>query len=458
MEIVIYISEDGDDSNDGTREKPLWSVAMALDRIRGKAYGAARLVITGSITELAARYAMIDVTGRDLPVIYLEGGDSEHPGILNAEGLDKGVMYIAEGNKVYLGKNIVIRGGVTQGSGGSGLVIDGGTVIMQGAEISDNDAGYGMGGGVYVGEGGEFIMESGLITRNKTLMSGGGVFPDNGGKFTMLGGAISDNEALVSGGGVFVGVDAQFVMRGGSINENISGGEKTIQVEGVFIPYGKGGGVYVCSNAFFGMEDGKIENNRSIAINREDHAGSGGGVFVEPDGSFVFEKGTITKNGVMNWGGGVYSQGSFTCSSDCVISGNIARLGGGGVLTAGKKGVFVMNGGWLMSNYTAGRGGAVHIMKDSSFTMEKGIVIKNKAYEQGDAFAISGLGTINGGAIVASFEFLNDDNRKNTETVVPPEEPSCIIIVEEAGKLIIRKGEIDGKIAIKRADQMEDRR
>jgi hypothetical protein len=455
-EIIIYISEDGEDSNDGTGEKPLWSVAAALDRIRGKSYGAARLVVTGSVTEVAARYAMIDITGRNLPVIHFQGG--EHPGILNAKGLDRGVMYVADGNTVYLGENIVISGGITRNSGGSGVTIDEGTVVMQGAEISGNDAGYGMGGGVYVGGKGEFIMESGLITRNKTLMNGGGVFPDDGGKFTMLGGAISGNEAFVSGAGVFVGIDAQFIMRNGLINNNIAGGEKIMQIGGVAVPYGKGGGVYVCSNARFSMEDGKIENNRAIAVEKEGCSGSGGGVFVETDGYFAFKKGSITKNGVMNWGGGVCSQGFFVSASESIISGNIARLGGGGVLTTGHKSRFVMNGGLLMNNYTAGTGGAVHVMEHSSFTMEKGIVAKNSAHEMGDAFVISGLGTINGGAVVDSLDFLKEGNTKNSKTRAAPEEMPVIIVVEETGKLVIQKGEIDGKVAMKRADQVEDRR
>ncbi|MFP3088703.1 hypothetical protein LQZ21_00070 [Treponema sp. TIM-1] len=457
-EITLYISEDGDDSNEGTNEKPLWSVAAALDRIRGKLYGAAYLIITGSVTEVAARNAMIDITGGDLPVIYLQGGGSENPGTLDAQGLDKRVIYIADGNKVYLGKNIVIRGGVTQDSGGAGITVDRGTLIMRGAEISDNDAGFGMGGGVYLSGESEFIMESGLIARNKTKMNGGGVFPDDGGKFTMLGGTISDNEAIVSGAGVFVGIGAQFVLRDGLIGDNIAGGEKLIRIGGVSIPYGKGGSVFVCSNAHFIMEDGKIEYNRAIAVEREDYAGSGGGVFVDAGGVFTFEKGLITKNGVMNWGGGVYSQGSFTCQSNAMITNNVARLGGGGVFVAGKEGVFIVKGGLLMKNYTAGMGGAVHVMEDGSFTMEGGLVVKNSAGKLGNAFAISGLGTINGGAIVENFDALKDDNTKDSETGTSREAVPCIIVIEDTGKLVIQKGEIDGKILMKKADLLEDRR
>jgi hypothetical protein len=456
-EITIYISEDGDDSNAGTGESPLWSVAAALDRVRGKSYGAARLIVTGSVTELAARNAMIDITGSNLPVLYLRGG-GEHLGILDAKGLDKRVLYISDGNTVYLEENIVIRGGLTQGSGGSGVTIEGGTLIMRGAEISDNDSGLGMGGGVYLSGKSEFIMESGLITRNKTQMSGGGVFPDDGGKFTMLGGVISNNEALISGAGVFVGIDAHFVMRNGSIKDNKAGGEKTIQIAGIALPYGEGGGVFVSPNARFDMEDGRIENNRAIAVGMEDYAGSGGGVFVEAGGVFSIKGGVIKKNGVMNWGGGVYCEGSFTSGSKCIIGNNIARRGGGGVHIAGDKGVFLLKDGWLINNYTDGTGGAIYVMEGGSLAMEGGFVAANRSRGLGNGLAINGLATINGGVIVGSLGSLKDGDTKNAETGASPEETPYIIVVEEQGKLVIQEGEIEGKIAMKKASQVEDRR
>jgi hypothetical protein len=315
-----------------------------------------------------------------------------------------------------------------------------------------------MGGGVYLSGKSEFIMESGLITRNKTKMSGGGVFPDDGGKFTMLGGVISDNEAFVSGAGVFVGIDAHFVMRNGSIKDNIAGGEKIIKIAGVSIPYGEGGGVFVSSKARFVMENGRIENNRAIAVGREDEAGSGGGVFVEAGGVFAIESGVITKNGVMNWGGGVYSEGFFTSNSKCIIGNNIARLGGGGVHIAGNKGVFLLKDGWLINNYTAGTGGAIHVTEGGSLTMEGGFVAENRSGGLGNGLAINSLAAINGGVIVGKLGILEDADAKNAETGVSPEETPCIIVVEEKGKLIIQNGEIEGRVAMKKTGIVEDRR
>ncbi|MDR2094185.1 MAG: hypothetical protein LBP76_01540 [Treponema sp.] len=455
--ITLYISEGGDDSNEGTVEKPLWSVAEALDRIRGKLYREACLIITGSVTEVSARDAMIDIAGKGLPVIYMQGG--ERPGILNAKGLNNRVMYISGGNKVYLGENLVIRGGITQGSGGAGITIEDGALFLQGAEISDNDAGFGMGGGVYVSGRGEFVMESGLITRNKTKMHGGGVFPDDGGKFIMRGGTISYNEAVLSGGGVFVGVDAEFTMSGGLIEKNQVGGEKIVKIAGVSVPYGQGGGVHVCQDARFTMLNGRICENRAIAVGREDSAGSGGGVFVATDGIFIAEKGSIVQNGVMNWGGGVYVKGSFTLGAACTIANNIARLGGGGVHVAGKQGVFTMKSGLLMNNYTGGKGGAVCVMEDSIFTMEGGLVTRNSAYQIGNAFAVNGLLTVNGGAVIDNvYPPPEESKEKDAETDTSQEKAQCVVVIDDTGKLVIHAGEIDGKIAMKKANQMEDLR
>ncbi|GHV72829.1 hypothetical protein AGMMS49940_01310 [Spirochaetia bacterium] len=449
QEITIYVSETGDDADEGSSRKPLGSLAAALDKIRWKSYEKAEIVISGSITEAVAREAMIDITGKGLPPLFLRGESSERPGILSADELDKRVLYISDGNSVSLMDNLVIRGGTTRGSGGSGVCIEGGTLILVASEIADNDAGTGMGGGVYVGRGGEFIMYGGSIVRNNTIMSGGGVFSDDGGVFTMYGGLIADNTAYLSGAGVFVGLDSVFALHGGVIEKNRAGGEKGILLGGIAISYGKGGGVYICRNASLTMDGGEISENRAIAIREEaDDAGSGGGVYVEKGGVFTLQNGTIKQNGVMAWGGGVYTEGAFTTCSDSAITNNIARLGGGGVHVAGKTGVFTMKGGLLMNNYSGGSGGAVNIMENSVFTMERGIIVKNAA-ATGNALAISGKAVISGGGIF-------DNNGASKENEAGLEAASPAIVIEETGKLTISGGELDAKIAMKEKSQLED--
>ncbi|MDR2376442.1 MAG: right-handed parallel beta-helix repeat-containing protein [Treponema sp.] len=464
-DIILHISENGDDSNDGSRENPLWSVAKALDKVRWKSYRTAMFVIHGSITEIPAHRAMIEITGKGLPAIYLRGESPEEPGKLNAADLQMRVLYVSDGNTLYLEDNVVLCGGKVNHAGGAGLAVEGGTVIMRGGEISGNDSGFGMGGGVYVCMDSEFIMEGGLITKNTTMMHGGGVFFDNGAVFLMKGGTISKNTAFLAGGGVFVGLDSDFEMTGGSIEGNKSGSEKTMLLNGMPIPLGEGGGVYVNPGTSFRMKGGQIINNRSITVQDKDPAaGSGGGVYVEQEGAFYFEKGSILENGVMNWGGGVYCKGSIITSADSVIGKNIARLGGGGVHLSGNGACFTMKGGFLMNNFTAGNGGGISILAKSSFTMENGLISENEASNMGRSLAIEGTALIHGGLILSSIiegknkDKANDTGKNGAKKAKKKKTSDTDIFLGETGKLTLRGGAVDGKIAMKDASQLEDLR
>ncbi|MDR1956763.1 MAG: right-handed parallel beta-helix repeat-containing protein [Treponema sp.] len=458
-DITLYISEAGDDAYEGTQERPLWSVAAAVLAIRGKPYKTATLVISGSITEVASPNGMIAITGDGLPTIILRGESKEHLGILNAQGLDKRVLYISDGNTLFLERHIVICGGRTDASGGAGIAIEGGTLIMKDAEISGNDAGSGMGGGVYVGKDSEFIMLGGLLTNNTTNLHGGAVFLDNGGTCTLIDGTISGNKAYVSGGGIFVGIDAEFVMNGGVIADNWAGGEHTVLLMGMPIPSGMGGGVYVCTSGRFTMRGGKIRENRAIAIREDPHnAGSGGGVYVDRGGVFTLEAGAIQQNGVTHWGGGVYTEGALTLLEQGAIQNNVARLGGGGVYIAGKHGgVFTMQGGIVMRNFTAGSGGAVHVTEQGVFTLEQGLIAKNFVTGLGHALAISGLVTINGGAVFDNQKPKNADTPQE-DSPQSAEQAAPAVVIEPTGTLILRGGVVEGKIAMKDPSQFEDLR
>jgi hypothetical protein len=492
-EIIFHISEHGDDANDGSAERPLWSVAAALGRVRWKSWKTAVFIIHGSITEVAAHNAMIDITGRGLPAISLRGESAESPGKLNAAGLNKRVIYVSDANTLYLGDNIVLCGGKVRGSGGAGITLENGVLIMRGGEISGNDSGLGMGGGVYAGRNSEFIMEGGLIKENTTIMHGGGVFPDEGGTFTMHGGTISGNNACLCGGGVFVGLGSEFEMTGGCIDGNKAGTENTMLLGGVTLPSGQGGGVYVSKGTCFRMRGGEISGNRAIAVQTKHSAGSGGGVFVEKGGAFFLEKGTVKKNGVMNWGGGVYVEGSFTSLQGCIISNNIARLGGGGVQVSGEEAHVTMENGFLLNNFSAGNGGGINITAQGSFDMEGGLIADNESCKLGDALAVDGMAVIRGGVILCAVDRSkpaakdensgggaktaeepdknrdaeqngeqngeqNTDNDGEKEAEQNSKQNAAGVFIGETGKLILRGGEIDGRILMKDASRLEDLR
>ncbi|MDR2247699.1 MAG: hypothetical protein LBE17_13680 [Treponema sp.] len=457
--MTYYIYKGGDNSNAGTREKPLLSVAEALDRVRWQPYERAYFIISGSLTQAASRHGMIAITGPGLPEIFLQAGSAKRPCILSAKGLNQRVMYIGEGNTLSIGENIIIRDGVRK-EGGAGIAIDGGKLIMRGGEISNNDGCTGMSGGVYVGKGSEFIMEGGLITRNKTKMHGGGVFPDDGGVFILRGGTIAYNEAAISGGGVFVGPDAEFIMSGGSIEKNLAGGELIVAINNVVLPYGYGGGVAVSEQARFIMQGGAISRNRAFVVEpRGEKAGSGGGVAVEKDGAFILDQGCIAGNDVRYWGGGVYSEGELTIMPESIIRDNHADLGGGGVTARGSQAVFTMHGGLLMNNTTGGTGGAIHVRESASCMIQKGLIAQNIAGEAGNALAIDGEVIVNGGIIGdnEAASFVPDEEEKETAAASWGTH-GIAIVIEDSGKLILQGGQIDGNIVKRDGGQVEDRR
>jgi len=123
--------------------------------------------------------------------------------------------------------------------GGGVRILTGGTFLMKGGTISDNNARDG--GGVY--NFGTFTMSGGTIKNNTArgnisntndVSSGGGVC--NFGKFNMTGGSINSNTARYAGGGVYIDEVGSFTKSGNSIitgiNETGTGNKVVTNNEG----------------------------------------------------------------------------------------------------------------------------------------------------------------------------------------------------------------------------------
>jgi hypothetical protein len=191
--------------------------------------------------------------------ITLSGGGTNNAALIEVN--DNGKLIMKNGAKLTNNQN---RGVYMYGERSS--------FVMDGGEITDNSCGASYGGaGVFVSYG-TFVMNGGLIARNKysnTVGGGGGVSVQSG-AFTMTGGKISDNTVennIGAGGGVSNDLGT-FTMSGGEIS-----GNKIIAWEN---PAGDGGGV--SSNGTFTMSGGVIKGNS---------ARYGGGVQIH---SGVFEK------------------------------------------------------------------------------------------------------------------------------------------------------------------------
>jgi len=264
---------------------------------------------------------------------------------------------------------------ITFNSGGVGggiyALLHNGTLILDGAEalISNNEARFNAedmyhsgGGGIFVYYG-KMIMHNGVIRDNTTAGNGGGVDvtqivyeADN--VFTMNGGTVSGNTASDNGGGVYVSgynMDNLFTMNGGRINGNkgCNGGGVYVETEG----YGESGGSTVLLNggtiggtATLGTDQTTPSNEPEVG----NYASNDGGGLHSLQNGIVFGSAStmrITFNSG-DFGGGIYTEGSVTLDgATASVSKNAARTGdGGGIWIADRADLTVAPGVTLSGN------------------------------------------------------------------------------------------------------------
>ena len=218
----------------------------------------------------------------------------------------------------------------------------GGLIAGGSAYLPDGDVN---GGGVYVADGGTFIMEKGKIIGCRARNNGGGVYVADGGKFIMNGGEIRGCVTYEDGNGtVYVSAGAEFQMRGSA------------RITECLARSGSGGGVYVAENGTFTMSDSSaitnckgseggavynagtftMRDNSRIADCKYISSTPGGGA-VHNKGTFTVEGGSIT--GSMNdesSGDDICNENKLDVSEGITISCNVNVVGGGTI----SKGTF----------------------------------------------------------------------------------------------------------------------
>jgi hypothetical protein len=298
----------------------------------------------------------------------------------SASGNNRAITVTGAGTEVTLGTGVVATG-MLGGNGnnpidGNGILVsDSGKLVMEGGSEVTGCKGNNYGAVCVTSTGSIFEMYDNSRIYGNTSKRGGGVAVKNGAIFTMnVGSGIYDNTSD-HGGGVYVYYDAKFTMEGGKIyhNKAESGG-------GVRL-YNWTKGIY----ASFTMNGGSISKNIATA--------NGGGV--NADGSVVtIDGGEIIDNGMNDdktvatqRGGGVYVfNSSFTMEGNSVISGNTAKMYGGGIyaqyqdLDSKIPAIITMTGGKISGNtITDGGGGGVSVMMAAEFSMTGGEISKNTA-------------------------------------------------------------------------------
>ena len=266
---------------------------------------------------------------------------------------------------------------------GSAIQAMGGSLIMNGGFIQDNETAHN-GGGIYLGQDATFEMTGGTIQRN-TGDGGGGI--DAQCQVTMTGGTIQNNTATRCGGGIMLNRSGSgLVMSGGSITGNHAKASSSSSSD-----YGNGGGVYANSGTKLTLSNGaSIENNTAEK--------NGGGVYAYSSATLTLNGGTIAKNKAEVYGGGVYAYSSMTLTLDGgKIQENTAKSSGGGVYVNGQV---TMKSGEISGNQsTEGYGGG--IMNYGTVNIDGGTITKNTSSENGGGIFNQGIvlmtdGTISG--------------------------------------------------------------
>ena len=409
---AYYVSNNGNDNDDGTVYNPFKTVQEAVNTINNINDGTSSYTI----------YVMNDITGTDSEftndnkaLINVVPGENEtlHLKICGYNNADvtidanqKGrVMYIEANANVTL-ENITLSNGKIIDDVGGGVCIFGGNFTMSnGAVIRDctSDVKESGGGGVAM-LGGSFTMNNNAKisscnadnNNSKDFCAGGGVYVSDG-TFTLSDtasiddcNALSDNNDSRYGGGVYL-AGGKFNMTGGSI--------KNCDVTG-YNDYG--GGVYQNAGTFE-MTGGTISGCT---------AEQGGGVY-KYSGVFKMQGGTIgggeeTLGCTANQGGGVYlgSLGSSSISSG-IISNCSAKQGGGVYYNGDSNNTFTMYSGEI-SKCTAEQGGGVYV-NNGKFKMSGSAKIDNcKASEKGGGVYQNG----------GNFEIFYNENGTNNNVII----------------------------------------
>lgn len=353
--------------------------------------------------------------------VYVSGGTFTMTGgtISDNEARNGGGVYLAGASDMYMtggsiaGNALCTRGNSGQGGGvyvGAGCIFRMESANTETpARISDNTlyTDFGLyryyqysGGGVYVA--GTFTMKDGIISGNKALTGsgngGGGIF--NGGNVVLQGGEVRGNSAFYDenhtaymsyGGGIFNKTGSVFSATGTKISGNTA-------------MYG--GGIYG-TNADITLADCLLEGNAAIYGDMNDCGGGGllltrrstltisntvirnntsekhgGGLYLENMGTTtVLGAGvSLLGNSAASIGGGLINVASQTELSGTTVSGNQASDGAGAANMSG--GSLVLSGGTVTGNAAASTGGGI-VNSEATFRMTGGLIFNNLAGDAG---------------------------------------------------------------------------
>jgi len=229
--------------------------------------------------------------------------------------------------------------------------------------ITGNEAGNGMGGGIYCCAGSQPIIDSNTITDNSVTGSsvsygGGGIYCSSYSAPVISNNIITTNWSVKDGGGVYCNSDSHPLFNSNTISENEA--------------QSSGGGVFSYkSKASF------VDNTITLNVASNDN---GGGVYCDWKGAEEFENNIVSQNTADEDGGGFYLERSNENTS---LTGNKIKLN-----TAGSEGggiyCFVasptITNNTIEDNIADWSGGGIECMSYSSPAINRNTIKGNHAH------------------------------------------------------------------------------
>ena len=256
-----------------------------------------------------------------------------------------------------------LQSGVLQNTGGKHIVlVDRGTLDVNGGYIVGGGSDGTPGGGIYV-DNGTVNIQGGVIAANRGS-SGGGIFFQNG-TLNISGGAVTGNEVINghsdNGGGIYVNSGTLNLSGEGYVTNNYKACDCNDCRNDVNNTHG-GGGIALANSSVMNMTGGYVTGNYSGL--------AGGGIYAGFFGNnvkFTMSGGTIASNcAELGEGGGLRiaggTNGVIRAANKVYITNNITNSnndwGGGGIFVQEKGNLSIMNA-LITGNTAGGFGGGV---------------------------------------------------------------------------------------------------
>jgi len=254
--------------------------------------------------------------------------------------------------------------------------------------LVDDDSGQGgYGGGVFI-SGGYPILDGNTITSNVAEVAGGGIYVDTGSSVFLEGGSLSFNSAEgddeAKGGGIALS-DAQITIEGTRITANEA--EK----------HGGGIALSMCSSSnSCRLEALSLEDNQA-------HEGRGGGIYARESSSFQILRSIITGNVAKEGGGGIYLYESSPEIFNSLIHCNDGGNKGGGLYLSSSYPSVVNN--TIVENHADESGSGLYLYDPKS--TDQGMFFQNNLVYQNSTEGITHEGEDSSWTIEYNDVFLN---------------------------------------------------